>query len=221
MLMAKVRRQAHITSIRSGAHRDPTVEFASMVPCAWFVVVDMLCRVASTLLAFAVFGAASATAQVPSCPQDTVNTSSWISYDEGDFMVRLPPMYKRKPGRSFDSQGAAWEAAGHHVSYDYGFYSNPLTAEYASSFPGMVVCRESSDKAQARIIAFRVVKDSYLIWLDSGYGLAAHWPRVRDGLAFGMAKSLTLVGAAPNQNSAAELFAIIQSVQFKPTTADP
>lgn len=153
-------------------------------------------------------------AQGPNCPRDSIDASEWTLYEEGGFTVRLPTEYRRSEGASIDSKGATWRARGKQVSYDYGFYSNPLTAEYAQSFPSMVICHEEGSRTHPRVIAFHVRGRSYLPAPEGSYGLAGHWPRLRES-QFGNV-SLTFVGAVEKPEDRAELLAILRTVTFKP-----
>lgn len=158
--------------------------------------------------------AAPAVAQAPTCPHDSIDVSKWALHDEGDFTVRLPPEYKRKEGASIDSKTAIWRAPGREIGYDYGYYSNRLTAESAKYFPEMLVCNAEGSRHNPRVIAFRVTKESYLRGAKGRYGLAGHWPRLRED-TFGNF-SLTFVGAVEKPEQSAELAAILRTVSFKP-----
>jgi hypothetical protein len=157
---------------------------------------------------------APATWQSPACPSTVeVDMSTWTTHDEGDFVVRLPPEYTRREGRSIDSKGAVWRAPGRILTYDYGHYSNPLTSEHSRSFPEMVVCRDSERPTDPRVIAFRAGEGSYLQGTPEGHGVAGHWPRLRETVIGTV--SLTVIGRTEDPRFRGELLAILQTVVFK------
>jgi hypothetical protein len=79
-------------------------------------------------------------------PEDPCATSippvtGWTVHDEGAFTIQLPPGYSRVDVQGIDSQVGLWEAPGKRISYDFGFYSNPLRQDDVHSFPRLVVCQ--------------------------------------------------------------------------------
>jgi hypothetical protein len=150
---------------------------------------------------------AAALAQTsPGCPQKAVDSSQWLTHDEGAFTLRLPPGLERQPSSGIDSQVRLWSSDSLRVSYDYGYYSNPLTAEYAEHFPGLRVCEEAGAHGSPRVVIYQTK--------DGLAGLAAHWAQLSQD-AFGT-MSLSVFGAARDPEQRAVLLAIIRSVRFKP-----
>src|SRR5690606_39210219 len=99
-------------------------------------------------------GCATTAGTASPCDLPTPPTTGWMLQDEGAFTLRLPPGYERVEAQGIDSQVGIWEAPGKRISYDLGFYSNPLTPNDVNSFPGMVVCQESEGSGHPRIILY-------------------------------------------------------------------
>jgi hypothetical protein len=131
--------------------------------------------------------------------------TGWTTYDEGGFSIQLPPDYVRGPAYSIDSKVGSWTSGGKGVSYDFGFYSNPLQQNDQNPLLGFLLCQESAGPRAPRVIRY--------MWPDGKSGIGAHWPGLRHS-AFMGDESLTVSGRVEKVVDLAELIAIIRSVRI-------
>lgn len=169
-------------------------------------IIDRPLRITAILTLAGLASCASNPPPGPLCGVTPSPTSGWPTYDEGAFTVSLPPEYERVQTQGIDSQVGRWEAAGKEVTYDYGFYSNPLEQNEVTPMPGFTLCQDSDDSGAPRIIQHRPA--------EGGYAISAHWPDLHETES-GMTESLTLGGVVQQAEDLGELLAIIQSVQIR------
>ena len=149
---------------------------------------------------------ANRTAATP-CAFALPATAGWTTYDEGAFSIQLPAGYVRGQAYSIDSKVGRWTSGAKGITYDFGFYSNPLQQNDSHPFRDLVVCQESAGPGAPRIVRYT--------WQDGKYGLAAHWPKLRHSSFMGMDESLTVSGRVDKAEDLAEMLAIVRSVRFK------
>ncbi len=141
------------------------------------------------------------------CPVTAADTTGWATHDEGNFTLKIPPRFEELKIKSIDSQMGKWKAGNATIWYDFGHYSYPVDTGERDSLSNLMVCQERQGPNSPRIAIYRD-KDRGVVGMD------AHW-RVRlAGIHDG--KALRINGAVPNEQSRAELLAVIQSVRFTP-----
>jgi len=166
----------------------------------------MMIRSVLVLPLAGLFACASGLRSEDPCAATMPPVAGWTVHDEGTFTIQLPPSYTRVEARGIDSQEGRWEAPGRRISYDLGFYSNPLQQDEMESFPGRVVCQESEGPGTPRIIRYTPE--------DGGYAFSAHWPDLR-GQGSGTTESLTLYGVVEQEGDQGEILAVIRSVRIE------
>ncbi len=93
---------------------------------------------------------------VPGSPsaENGLPTEGWELADTGAFTVALPPGWEFRPMQGIDSLVGEFTGDGAALSFDYGWYSNPLAGE---EDPDHAVTYETIDGRRAKIVVPRVV----------------------------------------------------------------
>lgn len=91
--------------------------------------------------------------------------TDWQTIDAGPFHFHLPPQYEEVEVQGIDSYVRKFEGDGDIVSFDYGWYSDPL--EYYSRRAGFSECEEQIGGLEAKVIFYMDETGDYVA--------AAHW----------------------------------------------
>jgi hypothetical protein len=134
------------------------------------------------------------------CVRPSVNVATFVRDSGSAFTIALPPSLRRAQVETTDSEGAAWRGPQGEVTYDFGAYSNTLTAApYADH-----ACRASIGGKQARLTRYA---DS------SGFHVAGHWAGF-PGQGMG-AVSLTVAATTRDSTQLPILLASLWTITFR------
>lgn len=148
-------------------------------------------------------GCTARTAPEPAaCVAPSISTAGWVTVSGSELRLRLPAAYRAVAVDALDSEVREWADDAHQLSYDYGYYSNPL-----DQTPSLVSRRECGAIIGQHPVRVVIGRDS-----TGRYVVAAHWPTVRkngDGVI-----RLTMYGTASDSMGREELRAAIWTLQF-------
>lgn len=162
----------------------------------------------SAVLALLMIPTMTGRAQSARCPTAAGDTTGWPTHEEEGFSLKIPPRFAEVDVRSVDSQAGKWKAGeATTIYYDFGSHSNPLDPNKQGVFPDLTVCQKENGPDTPRIVVYRH-RDT------GGVRVGAHWSELPDG--FHGSIELTIIGAAPDENTRSEMLAVIRSVQFHP-----
>jgi hypothetical protein len=134
------------------------------------------------------------------CVRPTLSLATFVRDSGSAFAISLPPSLRRVQIETVDSEGAAWRGQESELSYDFGAYSNPLTAAPYSGH----ACTASIGGRLARITRYA---DS------SGFHVAGHWSGFPDqGMG---AVSLTVAATARDSAQLPLLLASLWTITFR------
>jgi len=125
--------------------------------------------VQSALLALAFNGDATATQSPPAVPND------WINVEIGSaFSLMAPQGSVAHQGEGTDSLIGTIEVNGIKLSFDYGFYSNPLTNN--GSYQNYITEDVLIDGVSARIVTGYTTRNSP----SAPYFIGIHFPKIKN-----------------------------------------
>lgn len=146
---------------------------------------------------------------VTACAANTT-TAHWQPLKLGEFTLNVPASMVLKAG-GIDSQAGTLQNASHHISYDYGAYSDPL-----KSVDGAIAFKERAglvDGLAARFVSFNQVDISGKTQACEG----VHVPFIRKSAIGAIKLTLLLCGDAKTARATADK--IFASVKFQAETS--
>ena len=190
----------------------PNAQPRTLLPICLAVFVSVSGAVASAQKLPEAAGQGSSQVVTP-CPAPELDVASWIWIEQDRFTFRLPPgFHEVKLDGAVDSWVRQFESADStvFVSFDWGWYSDPLQGPAVESYPHLGACEERIGGRRARIITlWPLGAGSYgSSERDTRYGAGAAWRDITPGV------HLTLFGWADDPQGLAQLLRTFRTVRF-------
>jgi hypothetical protein len=144
------------------------------------------------------------------CPLGTGPATEWRLVDLGPFSMQMPPGFEEADVQAIDSRAGIFRSArtGAEISYDYGWYSNPLPPE-PSRLAERTRCLDDIGGRRATLVVGELMPTAEQ---QRAFVAAAAWRNVETDR---QPVHLTIWSTTPDSTELDMLQAVIRSVQFK------
>ena len=147
------------------------------------------------------------------CLPPRVDTADWQVVDAGDFTLRVPPGFIRRPFRGIDSSGGGFDYGKMRVSYSRGFHGFSLVPSDPQEEASYRSCKGVLGGREATLATWRLGPQTNA---PGTIFVGANWDDIGDRrVADRINLSLAVSGTSRGRAGQRLLLAIIHTVRFK------